>query len=74
MVTEVIENKDVQYGDLSSVKLYQIKTEQIPETKVSPDRTTQERKGPAPVKCEYLHLILFFVDDQMCQLRSEGSV
>lgn len=58
LLTEVIENKDVQYGDLSDVKLYQIKTEQIPETKVSPDRTTQERKGPAPVKCKYLHLVV----------------
>jgi hypothetical protein len=52
LVTEVIETKDVQYGDLSDVKLYQIKTEQIPETKVSPERTTQERKGPAPVKSQ----------------------
>lgn len=51
-VIEFLENRDVQYGDLSDANLYPIKAEQVhQEAKDSPEHATPERKGQAPVKC-----------------------
>lgn len=50
-VTEFRENKDVQYDDLSDGRPYAIKVEQIHQEAKPNLEHAQERKGPAPVKC-----------------------